>query len=85
LCRMEVKDRCCWISELSAVVDINASTRSGSDGGADFKIITENAAFARRVFSAIKELFNINAEVVIRKSKKTEKTYSIFNRCHTFC
>jgi DNA-binding protein WhiA len=42
----------------------------------NIRITTENAAFARRVYSHIKKMFGIYPEVTIRKSKKLKKHVS---------
>lgn len=76
LCRMEIYDDCCLFSELAAVVRISGTIKIASNSDINIKIVTENAAFARRIFSIIKKLYNIQAEVVIRKSRKFKKHIS---------
>ncbi|MCX7749227.1 MAG: DNA-binding protein WhiA [Clostridia bacterium] len=73
LCRLEMNEKCCMLSELSAVIRINGTLKVIDQGGVNIRITTENAAFARRVFSMIKKVYNIYPEVVIRKSKKLKK------------
>jgi DNA-binding protein WhiA len=73
LCRLEVNGRCCLLSELAAVVGISGTVCVAINEEVNFRIITENAAFARKVFSIIKKLFNVYPEVVTRKSKKLKK------------
>jgi len=73
LCRMDVEDSCCSISELAAVIRTSGVIKFISPDEMNIKIVTENAAFARRVFSLIKKLCNISPEVIIRKSKKLKK------------
>jgi DNA-binding protein WhiA len=73
LCRTDIRERCCLLSELAAVVEIGDSIAIAVNGEANIKVVTENAAFARRVFSLVKELFDIYPEVLIRKSKKLKK------------
>jgi len=73
LCRIETNEKCCLLSELSAVVRISGIIKSIGDNGIIIKIVTENAAFARRVFLSIKRLYNIYPEVAIRRSKKLKK------------
>ncbi|MDD4036053.1 MAG: DNA-binding protein WhiA [Bacilli bacterium] len=50
------------IAELSAFIRINAEIKKDS-----FKISTENAAVARRIFKLIKEIYDINSIVMVRK------------------
>jgi hypothetical protein len=76
LCRVEKIDRCCLIAELSAALRISGTVKYIGVDEANIKIVTENAAFARRTFSLIKILFNIHPEVTARKSKKLKKHVS---------
>lgn len=76
LCRAEIQDECCLLSELAAVVRINGTVGLAGQRDFNIRVITENAAFARRIFSSIKKLFNINTEITIRRSKKLKKHIS---------
>lgn len=73
LCRLENTDKCCLLSELSAAVRLNGTVNIFGKGDINLKITTENAAFARRVYTQIKKFFGICPEVIIRKSKKLKK------------
>jgi cell division protein WhiA len=73
LCRAEIEDECCLLSELAAVVRINGTVGLVNKRDYNIRIVTENAAFVRRIFSLIKKIFNINSEITIRKSKKLKK------------
>jgi DNA-binding protein WhiA len=65
-------------AELAAVLR-NNSVIGVNEGNYYIKVITENAAFARRVFSIIKNVYNINPEVIIKRNIKLKKhvTYVI--------
>lgn len=78
LCRTEVTDKCCIMSELEAVVKTSGVVKKDK-WSTHIQLVTENPAFARRAFSFIKSVFNANPEVSIRKSKKLKKhvLYSI--------
>lgn len=76
LCRIDKLNGCCLIAELAAVIGISGSIKNAGTGEASIRILTENAAFARRVFTFIKKVFNINPETVIRKSRKFKKHVS---------
>lgn len=80
LCRLENMDDCCLLSELAAALCLNGVVAVLPGTGFNVRISTENAAFARRVYSSIKKLFDISAEVTIRKSKKLKKhvSYMLF-------
>ena len=73
LCRVEIAGRCCLLSELAAVVRISGVISFNTKGEANIKVVTENAAFARKLFTNIKKIYNIYPEVVARKSKKLKK------------
>jgi cell division protein WhiA len=71
-----MNEKCCLLSELAAVVGISGSARNLEHGSADIRIVTENAAFARKLFSTVRKLFRVNPEVTIRKSRKFKKHVS---------
>lgn len=73
LCRVTANDRLSMAAELSAVIRINGYVKAINDNEINLKITTENSALARKVFSLIKELYRINAEIIIRRSKKLKK------------
>jgi len=79
LCRTEASERCCMLSELAAVMRISGNIEFAGENAVNIKITTENAAFARRVFSLVKVLLNIYPEVSIKRAKKLKKhvTYTI--------
>lgn len=73
LCRLENISDCCLLSELAASVCLNGAAAAVPGGGWYIRVTTENAAFARRVFSHIRRLCDVSPEVTIRKSKKLRK------------
>lgn len=80
LCRLEDIGDCCLVSELAASVCLNGAAAAVPGGGWYIRITTENAAFARRIFSHVRKLCSVSPEVTIRKSKKLKKhaSYMIF-------
>lgn len=76
LCRHENQGSCCDLTELAAAICLNGIAYVASNGDVNIRITTENAAFARRIYSHIKKLFDIFPEVTIRKSKKLKKHVS---------
>lgn len=76
LCRIEIDEKCCLFAELAAVIRVSGIVKFIGTGEVNVKIVTENAAFARRLFSLIKRLYNIYPEVVTRRSKKLKKHIS---------
>jgi len=73
LCRIELDKECCLLAELAAVVRVSGAVKLLGAKEANIKIVTENAAFARRIFSYIKKQFRICPEVIARKSKRLRK------------
>ncbi len=76
LCRIEVGHKCCLLSELAAVIRVSGAIRTAPNGDINIRIVTENAAFARKLFTSIKSIHNIYPEVITRKSKKLKKHIS---------
>lgn len=52
---------------MSGIININ------SKQGLSFRITTENPAIARRVFTLIKNLFNIHTEILVKKNNSLKK------------
>lgn len=80
LCRLENLNDCCLFSELAATLYLNGSASIVPGNGTNIRITTENAAFARRIYSNIRKLYGIYPEVTIRKSRKLKKhvSYMLF-------
>ena len=76
LCRFENNNKCCALSELSATIQLNGIVAILENGEANIKITTENAAFARRIYSQVKKVCGLCPEIIIRKSKKLKKHVS---------
>lgn len=78
LCRVELHDVCCMKSEILGVI-LTGNFFSNEKNARNMKMVTENAAFARRVYSIIRKLYGISPEVAIRRSSKLKKhiSYSI--------
>jgi DNA-binding protein WhiA len=77
LCRIDIQKNCCLLSELAGVILVGGIDGEGYDKkDSNIRIITENASFARRVFSIIKKLYDIQPEIIIRKNNKFKKHVS---------
>jgi DNA-binding protein WhiA len=76
LCRIENDKPCCFTAELAAVVKISGIIKSYDNDKIIFSVTTENAAFARRLYSMIKILFGRQPEITIRRNKKLKKKLS---------
>lgn len=74
LCRGTAGNNCCAVSELAAVIRISGEFRnSKGDDPATIRVITENAAFARRIFAGFKGLYKAFPGVSIRRSSRLKK------------
>ncbi len=76
LCRLEINDRCCLLAEISSVIRISGTIIFRDPDMPGIRIVTENAAFARRVFSILRKLYGINPEIAVRRSRKLKKHLS---------
>lgn len=65
-------DDCCSKAELSALIRMNGSLQFGA-GRLVLDVTTENAAIARRIYTLIKRLFQIHAELLVRKKMRLKK------------
>ncbi|GED33211.1 MULTISPECIES: DNA-binding protein WhiA [Brevibacillus] len=63
---------CCSKAELSALIRMNGSLQFGA-GRFVLDVTTENAAIARRIYTLIKRLFQIHAELLVRKKMRLKK------------
>lgn len=78
LCRIQLsaKKDCCKLSELAALIHISGSIHFAGREQIALKISTENASVARRIYLLIKELYNPQIEVLVRKNKRLRKNNS---------
>jgi len=63
---------CCNRAELSALIRMNGTLQFGS-GRMVLDVTTENAAIARRIYTLIKKLFQLHAELLVRKKMRLKK------------
>lgn len=73
LSRIPTENNCCMLAELAALIRMSGSIQLSGLGRVSLKFTTENAAIARRIFTLIKSLYNINVEVMVRKNKQLKK------------
>ncbi len=72
LARRVSKKSCCKLAELSSLFRMDGSIQiSGS--GLSVNIVNENAAVARKIFSLIREIFDIQPQVIVQKKSKLKK------------
>lgn len=68
------------IAELAAIIRMSGSLQLMGYNKLSFKVVTENAAIARKVFTLLKVCFNINVEIQVKRNKNLKKnnTYFLF-------
>lgn len=67
LARIRVSRRCCRLAELSALLRQEGSLHLGCGGGLVLHTESENAAVARRIFTLLKELFDMAPELRVER------------------
>lgn len=73
ICRISGEDRCCQIAELSAIIKTSGTISLNGHHNIGFRISTENPAIARRIFSLLKNCFDIHPEVMAKKNRQLKK------------
>lgn len=73
LARITLGNRCCQLAELAALIKMGGKVQIGADYHLFLAFETNNAAIARRVFSIVKNLFNLKTEVGLRQNKRFNK------------
>lgn len=63
---------CCERAELSALIRMNGSVQVSSQR-IILDVSTENAAIARRIYSLVKKIYGIHAELLVRKKMRLKK------------
>lgn len=76
LSRIELDGYDCSLAELAALIRMNGSIHINGSRKVSLKFSTENAAIARRIFSLIKDLYNIQTEVMVRRNRQLKKNNS---------
>lgn len=67
------------ITPLEKIAELSAIFSSALRLGNNIEITTENASVARRIFSLVKDLYQINPSVTMRKSSYQKKALFIIN------
>lgn len=65
------------INELEKIAELSAILSTGAIIEKDIKITTENASVARRIFNLIKDLYQINCLITVRKGINNQKSLYI--------
>lgn len=76
LSRIEENHACCKKSELAGIIRAGLTIRS-MGGRPRLSLVTENSPLSRHVFSRVKELYRINPEVHMLKTKRF-RTHAVY-------
>lgn len=72
LARVLASRPCCRIAELAALVEMDGKAPARAGSGT-LHLHTENAAVARKVFTLLKGVFDLNADVTVRRRTRQRK------------
>ena len=64
ICRIVEEKACCHLAEFSAILRMSGTIQIFGKQNIGFRIITENPAIARRVFTLLKTLFIIKTKQI---------------------
>ncbi|SEF59378.1 hypothetical protein SAMN05660865_00568 [Caloramator fervidus] len=73
LSRIIEEKNCCQIAELAAIIRLSGIININAKQGLSFKINTENPATARKIFSLLKTLFEVHADILVKKNNILKK------------
>lgn len=73
LARLVEERECCRLAELAALVRVGNGLQIDEEGGLSVKLITENAAVARKIIVLLKALFSAEIEVKVRRRVRLRK------------
>ena len=71
--KITVSNKCCQLALLSALIKMTGTVQIHGENKIGVKLSTENASIARMLFSLLKNRFEINPRVVVRKNKHLKK------------
>ncbi len=87
ICKADNAKPCCRLSELKAALAAGGSVSAIGPDLYSLKVITENASFARRLFTYINEITGIRPDVVIEKNPRLRKhaVYTVIADLNASC
>lgn len=74
--RIMPENRCCEVAELSAIVRMGGIVRFHGSHSISLRMMTENAAIARKIFVLLKNLYGLNIAIMVRKNRHLKKNNS---------
>lgn len=72
LARIIPERECCRIAELAALIALSGSVNQ--ENGLNIRLLTENAATARKIFKTFKEIYHIQPKVKVENRRHFSKT-----------
>lgn len=73
LSRIPIIDHCCKLAELAGIIKMCGTIRIQKMGKLNLRLVTENAAIARRIFTILREMYDGDIEVVVRRNRQLKK------------
>ncbi len=73
LARVMGQRSCCRLAELAALIKMDGSIQISGKRRVALHITTENAAIARKIFSLVKDLFGVHAQVLVQRKTRLRK------------
>ncbi|HLS53802.1 MAG TPA: DNA-binding protein WhiA [Tissierellaceae bacterium] len=73
ICRIPIEEFCCALAELAAFVRMSGTIKILGGKQINLNFTTENAAIARRIFTILKELYDTEVQVVVRRNRQLKK------------
>lgn len=67
------QEKCCSTAELSALIKMAGTIQIGDKNRISIKITTENAAIARKIFTLLKNSFDVQTQVLMTKNRQLKK------------
>ncbi len=74
LSKLEIEDFELARAELSAIIQISSSISLSGFNEIEIEMGTENASIARRIFNLLKLVYDIQADIIVRKNKNLKRT-----------
>ncbi|MFZ5351741.1 MAG: DNA-binding protein WhiA [Bacillota bacterium] len=71
--KIVIENKCCQIAELSALIKMTGTIQIQGSNNLGIRLSTENASIARRLFTMLKNNFDIHTKVIVRKNKQLKK------------
>ena len=76
ICRIPLKKPCCSLAELAALIHTGGTIQLSGKKRFGVKVSTENPSIARRIFTLMKDRYQISPEVLVRRNQRLRKNNS---------